>query len=269
MKPYFLNTIRGIIIISTTCAVFAFTYKVDNGKPKKIISPISKTPLRNKKVDTLGLTHRYSFTKNANDAVGSANGTLEGNAVISKGKVILDGSQGTYVNLPAGMITGYTAVTFECWVNIGENDNYARIFDQGSIVGKSGQRDLYLCVYHTATRDWRLMIVDTKAPIAKTVGKPGSLTNKGYVYLAGVFNPATGFMGVYMNGELVDSRNDLTSLNGVDPDYFFLGRSLFASDAYLKGEFDEFRIYKTALSTAQIAANYANGPDAKLPKSVK
>jgi hypothetical protein len=254
MKPNYLsNTLLGTAILLTACAIFAFT--VNTGAPKKL--------LPNKKGDTLGLTHRYSFNKNANDAVGSANATLEGNAVIKDGKVVLDGTKGTYVNLPAGMIKGYTAVTFECWVNIGENGNYARIFDQGSIVNKSGQRDLYLCVYHTATKDWRLMIVDTKAPIAKTVGQPGSLSNKGYVHMAGVFNPATGFMGVYMNGELVDSRNDLTSLNGVDPDYFFLGRSLFASDAYLKGEFDEFRIYNKALSSAQIAVNFAKGPNAK------
>jgi hypothetical protein len=45
---------------------------------------------------------------------------------------------------------------------------------------------------------------------------------------------------------------------------FFLGRSLFASDAPLSGSIDEFRIYNAALSAETVTANCANGPN-KLP----
>jgi hypothetical protein len=38
------------------------------------------------------LTHRYSFTENASDSVGGANGTLQGSAQISAGKLVLDQS---------------------------------------------------------------------------------------------------------------------------------------------------------------------------------
>lgn len=242
----------AVIIIG----IFAFT----RGNEHPPTAPLSHMPPVN-----LGLTHRYSFKRNAKDAVGNAHGKLQGHAVVKKGKVILDGSDGTYINLPGGSITGYTAVTFECWLDIGENGNYARIFDMGSMNGKAGQHDLYLCADHTGTHDWRLMIMDPQ-PKSKTIEIKGDLSNRGYIYLAGVFDTVTGFMGLYADGKLIGSRNDLTSLSSVDPDYFFLGRSLFAADSYLKGEFDEFRIYNTALSSAQIAANFANGPDAKLSK---
>ena len=72
-------------------------------------------------------------------------------------------------------------------------------------------------------------------------------------------------MGIYTNGVLAASRHDLVSLTSVDTNCFFLGRSLFASDAPLNGSIDEFRIYNAALSAAAIAASYQNGPNAALP----
>ena len=78
----------------------------------------------------------------------------------------------------------------------------------------------------------------------------------------GVLDPPSGFMGIYTNGVLAASRNDLVSLASVATNYFFLGRSLFAADAPLNGSIDEFRIYRGALNAAAIAANYRNGPNA-------
>ena len=58
------------------------------------------------------LKHRYSFSTDASDSVGHADGTLVGAASISSGQVHLKGTRGTYVNLPGGLIAGYPAVTF-------------------------------------------------------------------------------------------------------------------------------------------------------------
>jgi hypothetical protein len=79
-----------------------------------------------------------------------------------------------------------------------------------------------------------------------------------------VLDPSSGFMGIYTNGVLAASRKDLVSLSSVATNCFFLGRSLFASDAPLNGSIDEFRIYNAALSAETIAASCRNGPD-KLP----
>jgi len=82
--------------------------------------------------------------------------------------------------------------------------------------------------------------------------------------VACVLDPATGFMGIYTNGNLAVSTNNLTSLASVATNRFYLGRSLFPSDPPLNGSIDEIRIYNAALSAAQISDNYKNGPNAVL-----
>src|SRR6516162_3921061 len=61
------------------------------------------------------LMHRYSFAADASDSVGHADGKLMGAAKITDGQVNLNGTRGTFVNLPGGLIAGYDAVTFEFW----------------------------------------------------------------------------------------------------------------------------------------------------------
>jgi hypothetical protein len=102
-------------------------------------------------------------------------------------------------------------------------------------------------------------------PTERVVTVPGNLDNQTNLYVACVLDPASGFMGIYTNGVLAASRKDLVSLASVGTNCFFLGRSLFASDAPLNGSIDEFRIYNTALSAAGIAASCRQGPDAVLP----
>ena len=197
------------------------------------------------------------------DSVGHADGTLEGAATISGGQVHLDGTRGTYVNLPGGLIAGDRAVTFEFWATLGVNKNWARVFDQGSTNGNNGGHDLYFCP-HGGTKDFRLTIMDPH-PTERVVTVSGNLDNQTNLYVACVLDPASGFMGIYTNGVLAASRKDLVSLASVDTNCFFLGRSLFASDAPLNGSIDEFRIYNTALSTSAISASFRNGPNAVLP----
>jgi hypothetical protein len=209
------------------------------------------------------LQHRYSFTTDASDSVGHADGTLEGATTISGGQVHLNGTRGTYVNLPGGLIAGDSAVTFEFWATMGANKNWARVFDQGSTNGNNGGHDLYFCP-HSGAKDFRLTIMDPH-PTERVVTVPGNLDNQTNLYVACVLDPASGFMGIYTNGVLAASRKDLVSLASVDTNVFFLGRSLFASDAPLSGSIDEFRIYNTALSAAAISASFSNGPNAVFP----
>jgi Concanavalin A-like lectin/glucanases superfamily len=208
------------------------------------------------------LQHRYSFTTDASDSVGHADGTLEGAAVIHDGQVFLNGTRGTYVNLPGGLIAGDHAVTFEFWATLGANRNWARVFDQGSTNGNLGGHDLYFCP-HSGAGDFRLTIMDPH-PTERVVTVPGNLDHQTNLYVACVLDPPSGFMGIYTNGVLAASRHDLVSLASVDTNLFFLGRSLFASDAPLNGSMDEFRIYNAALSAAAIASSYHNGPNAVL-----
>jgi len=208
------------------------------------------------------LTHRYSFATDANDSVGAAHGALMGAAKVSDGQVHLNGTRGTYVNLPGGLIAGYPAVTFEFWTSFGTNRNWVRVFDQGSTNGSNGQYDLYFCP-RSGIRDFRLTVMDPQ-PSERIVKIAGNLDNQINLHVACVLDPSSGFMGVYTNGALASSRNDLKSLADVHTNYFFLGKSLFAGDAPLNGSIDEFRIYNGALNAAAVATSYTNGPDAKI-----
>jgi Concanavalin A-like lectin/glucanases superfamily len=60
------------------------------------------------------LTHRYSFDADASDSVGGANGTLQGNAVITNGALVLDGTNSS-VQLPNDLFTNYSSISFEVW----------------------------------------------------------------------------------------------------------------------------------------------------------
>jgi hypothetical protein len=205
------------------------------------------------------LQHRYSFNGDARDSVGHADGTLEGEAVIRDGQVQLNGTPGTYVNLPGGLIAGDKAVTFEFWVSLGANRSWCRVFDQGSetFVNK-GRMDLYFCP-HSGGGDFRLTVMDPN-PTERVIRVHGNLDHQTNLYGACVLDPATGFMGIYTNGVLAVSTNTLQSLESVATNRFYLGKSLFPSDPPLNGSIDEFRIYAAALNASQISENYKNGP---------
>src|ERR1700677_974415 len=61
------------------------------------------------------LIHRYSFTNGVSDSVGSADGSLNGDANVTGGQLVLDGTQGTSASLPAGILSGLNEVTIEAW----------------------------------------------------------------------------------------------------------------------------------------------------------
>jgi Concanavalin A-like lectin/glucanases superfamily len=209
------------------------------------------------------LQHRYSFNGDAKDSVGHADGTLQGAATISDGQVHLDGTRGSYVNLPGGLIAGDKAVTFEFWASLGVNRGWCRVFDQGTETPvNNGRLDLYFSP-HSGAGDFRLTVMDPN-PTERVIRVRGNLDNQTNLHVACVLDPASGFMGIYTNGSLAVSTNNLASLDSVATNRFYLGHSLFNTDPGLNGSIDEFRIYNAALSAAQISNNFKNGPNAVL-----
>lgn len=256
------------------------------------------------------LVHRYSFTNSAAtmavDSVGNANGTLNGTASFNAaGQLALDGTVGSSVTLPPGILSGMDEVTIEAWVtfpgtinananlfafgrtdttafdpNIGAGLNYISFtpnsgtamqanFGQG-IPGSAGERDA------VAT---------------------GDLANKVNVHIVVVYHPKAGYEAFYTNGVLAASVSMFNNL--IDPVAFagptftnhsilsyqlsndplndglgsdpqnYIGQSLYnpadytgtLADPGLLANIGEFRIYNTALTAAQIKADYALGPN--------
>src|SRR5262249_23176225 len=97
---------------------------------------------------------------------------------------------------------------------------------------------------------------------ADAAARPGALDNQTNVHVAAVFNPLGGYDALYINGNLAAlNSSPAVPLGGVRDIKNWLGRSLYSADPYLEGSVDEFRIYRGALSSLEIATSYAYGPD--------
>ena len=204
------------------------------------------------------LTHRYSFTSGANDSVGIAHGSLMGNATISGGKAILDGSFGTYIDLPGNLVNLSTngAVTIEAWVDFGNVPNFSRLFNFGNDGGSS---EIYFAPRGFGNGNNHAL--SQNIPGGRFTEWRGAFRNV-TLHLAFVIDPLTGTIAVYKNGVLEYARYDATaSLSLVSTNLAVIGRSLVGADPYLPASIDEFRIYNGALSAQQIALTHQNGPD--------
>jgi Glycosyl hydrolases family 43/Concanavalin A-like lectin/glucanases superfamily len=208
------------------------------------------------------LAHRYSFNPNPLnlvwDSIGMAHGTLMGGAIMTNGALVLDGTAGTYVNLPGGLLSGSSAVTLECWATFGVNSNWARIVDFGNISGSSGQNYSFYSP-HTPLGGQRL---EMKASTTTTLDTSGTLDNR-TVDVVCIVDPANHYAAIYTNGVLESaSTQTWPAFTSVSTAWSFIGRSLFSSNAYLNATIDELRTYDGRLTPEQIAVNDEFGPDA-------
>jgi hypothetical protein len=212
------------------------------------------------------LAHRYSFTTNSGDSIGTAHGRLFGNAVVTNSSLALDGLAGTYAGLHGGLVSGCSAVSLEFWATLGANGDWARVFDFGNSNGASGQNFLFFSP-HTGAGSHRFTL--STAGGTRDQDAPGTLDGR-TVHVVCIADPATGYSAIYTNGILDSQTNGpLPALSGVNAALSYLGRSLFSADAWLNGSLDEFRIYHGRLTPQEIAANFASGPDAlALPVSL-
>src|SRR5579883_1645274 len=224
------------------------------------------------------LTHRYSFTNDATDSIAGANGIPHNSVTFANGEAnftgqVPSGTNCDYIELPPGLISNYTSVTFEMFVNVGANGTWEELFAFGNQTsGGAGANMLMFCPHSgSAPNDFRMSYAQA-APgyndeyVANGVG---ILDNLGPVSVACVYDPPNNTMSLYTNGVLVRFISPVTvptqakqfSLTNIYNVNSWLGRSLYNGDSSFAGSIDEFRIYNTALGPLEIAVNNAAGPD--------
>jgi hypothetical protein len=211
------------------------------------------------------LQHRYSFTSDATDSIGGANGTLMGSATVSGGNLVLDGSNGTYLNLPGGLVSSNQAVTIEAWVSFGASSAWARLFDFGSTTGfgtnTTGPQNFWWFGPNTGATV--RSDVATAAGFNNVDGAPPLNNRTAHVTI--IYDPTDGMMLLYTNAVLIEANYNATvPLSSVSSDDAFIGHSQFPADPYLIASIDEFRIYNGALNSDEIAATEVLGPSALL-----
>ena len=208
------------------------------------------------------LTHRYSFTTDASDSVGTANGSALGGATFNgSGGVALDGVSG-YVTLPAGLVSNATAVTLETWASFGTIANNTFLFGFGNTDASGAGENYIFCTPHGNGTRAAITAADPGWQGEQQARIAGTLDNQSNVLVTTVFNPPAHFIGLYLNGVLVASNAAVTTtFASVSNKLSYLGRSLYTNDPYLSCTLNEFRIYNGALTNGQIAVDAAAGPD--------
>jgi hypothetical protein len=255
------------------------------------------------------LRHRYSFSEgvaaNATnrtiiDSVSGANGIVRGTgSSASAAQLILSGGSsttGAYVDLPNGLVSSLTDVTFEAWYSLDgvQGQGWARIFDFGSTEGGElmgpggggqGLDNIFYAPMRGTNIDAQRAGMRNNDPLFGPGGSAGpvgvnemlvdpefnhSLDVQYHVALVydadGGNDPGEASLTLYINGALppgeaanpTQTMIQLENLNDVNN---WLGRSNYTNDSNLDGMLNEFRIYDQVLSAEQISANTAAGPD--------
>ena len=245
------------------------------------------------------IIHRYSFNDAAGgapdgaaltDSASGAHGVVRGAGAnfTGSGLDLPGGSSDTaaYGDLPNGLVSSLTAVTFEGWISVdGTGNNWARIFDFGStspgglngeVTGpgntNGGGTDGLDYIMLSASRggDYNVQRIEMRNEDPAGGGistfDSAATTTLGQTFHFAVSvedtGPGTSEVNYWRDGVQLTANGvagmNLADLNDVNN---WLGRSTWLNDANLNGTFDEFRIHNAPVDGAYVAASMAAGPN--------
>ncbi|MFE9438707.1 beta-L-arabinofuranosidase domain-containing protein [Streptomyces sp. NPDC006602] len=153
-----------------------------------------------------------------------------------------------YVDLPADVLGGASAVTLSAWVKPTHDANWTRIFD----FGNDTTRYLYLAA-RNANGVPRFAITTSGAGGEQGLNGTAPLPMNQWSHLAVTIAGGTGTL--YVDGTAV-ARNTSMSLTPAALGtlaHHWLGRSNYASDPVFAGAYDEFNVWSRALTAAEVA----------------
>lgn len=234
------------------------------------------------------LIHRWSFNNAAGsadgatipDTVGGADGVVIGTGATFTGEALrLPGgpsNSAPYVDLPNNLISGLDQVTIEFWATVNAPSGaWVRYFDFGNTTigevfeprgGFDGINYLFLSAatgdnYNTQQLEIRVAAGDGNMTVWRP-DRPAAFGERVYFVITIDSSGGSSIVNYWRNNEhiLVDAVTPFT-LSDLDDVNNWLGRSNWANDANLNGDFHEFRIYDHALSEEEIFASRASGPD--------
>lgn|GEM_PF-2376466 len=252
------------------------------------------------------LTHRYSFTTNADDSVGTAHGTLVNVATVSGGQLQLNNANfsgpstaGGYLSLPPSILPSSGSVTIEQWFNFTGSGFFTEAYtfsdNNNDTAGPGANNGQYLMHTISAPQGGpsaSLMPPAGGSHIAQSLagygggaetdafettqgigaGGGGGYLDDGMNYMAAtVIDGNAGTLSYYLF-RLSDGVGGLQQTIPAIPlsSYSFtnayLGRSAFGGDNSTSGTVDEFRIYNNAKSAAELLADFNAGPSVVVPE---
>jgi hypothetical protein len=178
------------------------------------------------------------------------------NPIWSGGPYTLNGTS-SYVDLPDGIMSGFTGFSIACWVDLNSVSAWARIFDIGT--------DTTSYMFLTPDADsgsirYAISIAGNGAEEA--INGTGTFATGSWQHVAVTRSGSIGIL--YVNGSEV-GRNSSMTLGPADLGSMvnsYIGKSQFASDPYLNGSVDKFYIYNRALSASEVTTLASTKPGA-------
>lgn len=175
-------------------------------------------------------------------------GELHGNAKIENGCLVLDGSSQTYFTLPKGLLNRRDTFTISMDVLSETTDNF--FFTLG--IGNTTSDYLFLRTRPDEIRA-AMTISGNNYEEGFTAKTESTLLNKWHNY-ALTLTPES--ISVYLDGKLVQTAAVTKTLWHLGDDLeIALGKSVFSSDAYFKGSYDNVKVYYRALTPEEIKEN--------------
>lgn len=253
-----------------TCNVAAGGNLVVEFEGQAYITPIAmgETPAQ--------AIHRYSFNGDANDSIGTAHGENWG-LEIADGNLIMTGS--APIQLPAGLMSEVNgnAFSIETWMDIdpitaGDWGSFNIAFFDPEDIGPNFYNNIAVGVQPgkggNSRNNTTWALVETYLPGTTTTYKTETFATKGFpgvgpTHLVWTIDPESQVMKVFINGRYENQVSMTLTFEqmGALLDNFVCWLGCSRDYKGLPGKMDEFRLWKGTMTTAQVAASFAAGPD--------
>ena len=218
-----------------------------------------------------GVVHRWSFNGDASDSVGAATAVLTGATVTSTELDVSNG--GHYAVLPvSSTLNGLTTeISVEGWMTPTHATPNMFAFYRAWLLG-DGTSGAYLGgLQFIPTNGGDVMVSaycinDGTGLIGEAYGTPAPTISQGTPFHFAVTYKQNGSQDLYYNGVLLNSDTGNPAKDKAVNDITYIDNAIRIG-AHPAGPYgfphmmDEFRIYGVELSAADVAANYAAGPD--------
>jgi len=201
----------------------------------------------------------YKGESNANDSLGTYNGTAQGGLTYSGGKsgnAFTFNGTNAYVSLPNNMFNSFTGdFSFSLWFNSSVISSYKCLFGNYTFESSTFDRGFQLLLVNTRL-DFRLF-----GSSFITLSASETFTTNTWYHIV-VTRKASAGTKIYVNGSLSNSNTSNVNPIYASTHYNSIGASKFTStntEYYFNGILDELNVWTKELTSTEVTTLYNTG----------